>query len=255
LLRWLPMSLEEVFIMAFNVVDLIRGRRESRAQGLEDLAKRLAAGEAIAPEDIEAALERTGTDEEALQAAIDRIDRRAELLAAVARGNAAQAKLDRIQGDIDKAWQVVVEAQERHQAVRLKNAEALAQFEAQQAAGQAAAEELLEATNLSPADRDRLAQARKEASEAAQAAEAHRRSIPDLKRSLETAEESLTDAQETARRFRGDAGAAEQLQRWKNAVAARGARLKAAEAELPALQAAADKAAKDVETIEDELRR
>lgn len=241
--------------MGINIVSMIRGRREARAQGIEELARRLAAGEAIAPEDIEAILDETGTDEEMLQAAVDRIERRAGLLAAVARGNAAQAKADRIHADLEKALAVVTDAQEKYSALRLKHHEALADFERQQAEGLRAAEALLEPDNLSPADRERLAQARQTATDAAQAAGDLRRQMRDLRGSLEQAERELPDAKEYARLNRSNPDAQARAARAENAVSARKARVAEAEAQLPKLVAEADRTAAAVETIEAELRR
>lgn len=241
--------------MGINIVSMIRGRREARAQGIEELARRLAAGEAVAPEDIEAILDETGTDEEMLQAAVDRIERRAGLLAAVARGNAAQAKADRIHADLEKALAVVADAQEKYSALRLKHHEGLAEFERQQAEGHRAAEALLHPDNLSPSDRERLAQARQAASDAAQAADDLRRQMRDLRMSLEQAERELPDAKEQARLNRGNADVQARAARAENAVSARKARVAEAQAELLRLNEVADEAEAAVKAIEDDLRR
>lgn len=241
--------------MAFNVIELIRGRRQARAQGVEQLARRLAAGEAIPPEDIEAILDETGCDEQVLQAAVDRIERRAVLLAAVARGNAAQAKADRIHADLEKSLAVVTDAQEKYASLRAKHSESLAEFERQHAEGLRAADALLEPDNLSPADRERLTQARQAASDAAQAAGDLRRQMRDLRGSLEQAERELPDAKEYARLNRSNPDAQARAARAENAVSARKARVAEGEAELPKLVAEADRTAAAVETIEAELRR
>lgn len=241
--------------MAIDIKGLIRGRREARAANIEELAQRLAKGETIAPEEIEAWLEQTGCNEETLQERIDCLERRAELVAKAAKGEEAQTRIEKLHAEIDKAFAVVAEAQEKFAAVRAKHAEALSLLERQRSEGQLAAEALLEPENLSPFDRDRLATARKAASDAVVAAEEHRRNIVSLRASLEDAEAGLAEAQETAKRFRNDPGAADTLQRSKNAVNARSGRLKDAEAELPKLVAEAQRQAATLAAIEDELRK
>lgn len=249
------MSANENQSMAIDIRNLIRSRRDARAQSIEELAQRLANGETVPPEEIETWLEQTGTDENLLQERIDCLERRSELVAAVAKGEQAQDRIGRIQADIDKAFAVVAEAQEKFAAVRAKHAEALSQLEQQRAEGNRAAEALLEPENLSPFDRDRLATARKAATAAAIATEDHQRNIVLLKASLEDAEAGLVDAQETAKQFRNDPGAADRLQRAKNAVNARSGRLKEAEAELPKLVAEAQRQAAALAAIEDDLRK
>jgi hypothetical protein len=238
-----------------DIVGMIRGRREARAQGIEELANRLAAGEAVAPEEIEAILARTGTDEELLQAAVDRIERRAELLAQVSRGNGAQGKIDKIEGEIDTAWEAVAVAQRKHAAVRDKHAGELTDLRHAVEVANRASDELLAPANLSPADREQLAQARKAASDAALAVAELRRSMPDVRMSLEQAERALVDAVETARTNRGNRDVQDHKVRCERAVSARKERVAVAEAELPKLQAEADRTAAAVEEIEAELRR
>lgn len=240
--------------MGLNIIELIRGRKQARAAGIEELAKRLAAGEAVPPDEIEAILGRTGCDETALQERVDALERRAELIAKVAKGEAAESVLDRIEGECDRAMQVIADAQRKHAAVVAKHADELLKARGAIEAANTAREALLKPENLSPADRERLAEARKVASAAAGAAEELRRNIPELQRSAEESEQMLADAVETLRAFRNDAGALDLKARAENAVKARGQRLKDAEAELPKLQAEAARTAAAVAAIEDELR-
>jgi hypothetical protein len=241
--------------MAIDIVGMLRGRKQARAAGIEELAKRLAAGEAVAPEEIEAILDRTGCDGEELQDRIDAIERRAELLAAVSRGNAAQAKIDKIDAEATAAWDAVAVAQRKHAAVVAKHADDRLALQHVVDAANRAHEALLDPANLSPADAGRLADARKAAGDAARAAEQARHGMRDLRMSLEHAEREHADAVEQARRYRGHPDAQDRKARSENAVNARTQRVKAAEAELPILQAAADKAQAAVEAIEAELRR
>jgi hypothetical protein len=252
----LPASLEErFFIMAIDIKALIRGRREARAEGIEELARRLASGEAVAPEEIEAHLERTGVDEEVLQARVDALERRDELLATAAKGTAARAKVEKIENDIGVAWEAVAVAQRKHAALREKHADDLLALRQAVAAADRAGDELLDPANLSPLDRDRLAAARKAASDAASALGEVRRNLPSMRMSLENAERVLVDAAEQARLNKSNADIQENRARAENSVKARKGRLAEAEAELPRLQAAAQAAEAAVVALEDELRR
>ena len=241
--------------MGIDVVGMLRGRKQARAAGIEELAKRLAAGEAVPPEEIEVILDRTGCDGEELQERIDAIERRAELLAAVSRGNAAQAKLDKIDAEAGAAWDAVAVAQRKHAAVLARHADERRILQQAVDAANRAHNELLDPANLSPADAARLADARKAAGDAARAAEQARHGMRDLRMSLERAEREHVDAVEQARLHRSNADIQDRKARSENAVNARRQRLKDAEAELPILQAAADKAQAAVEAIEAELRR
>jgi hypothetical protein len=241
--------------MGINIVSLIRGRREARALGIETVAKRLAAGETIPPEDIEKILDEAGCDETQLQQRVDAIERRTVLVATVARGEAAELKIDKIDAEADRAWQAVAEAQKKHQAVIAKHADELRALNQAVEAANRASDDLLSPENLSPADRERLAQARKTASDAAQAADELRRSMPELRASLENAEREAADAIEAARVYRSNADAQDRKARAENAVRARTARLKEAETQLPKLQDEGLRAAAAVNAIENELRR
>lgn len=241
--------------MGIDIKGLIRGRREARAANVEELAQRLAGGEDVPPEEIELWLEQTGCSEDLLQERIDAIERRSELLATVAKGKAAAAKIERIEADIGKAEDAVEEARRKQAAVVAKHVDEL--FELRQASDAAAraSAALLEREALSAADWQRLDAARRAATAAAEAAEEGGRNVVALKEFLERSETELSEAQATAKKFRGDPGSAERSQRAKNAVAARGQRLKAAEDELPKLVAEAERTGAALRAIEDELRK
>jgi hypothetical protein len=241
--------------MAIDIVGMIRGRKQARVAGIEELAKRLAAGEAVQPEEVEAILDRTGCDEEQLQERVDAIERRAGLIAAVARGEAAQVKIDRIDAECEKAWQAVADAQRKHAGVVAKHADDLLTLRQSLDAANRAADELLSPENLSPADKERLAQARKAASDAAQAADDLRRSMRELRMSLENAEREAVDAVENAKVYRNNADAQDRKARAENAVKARTARVKDAEMQLPKLVAEGERTAAALAAVEDELRR
>ena len=231
------MRSREYDIMAIDIVGLIRGRKQARVAGIEELAKRLAAGESVQPEEVETILDRTGCDEEQLQERVDAIERRAGLIAAVARGEAAQVKIDKIDAECERAWLAVADAQRKHAGVVAKHADDLLTLRQSLDAANRAADELLNPENLSPADRERLAESRKAASAAALAAEELRRSMRELRMSLENA-----DAQDRKARA-------------ENAVKARTARVKDAETQLPKLVAEGERTAAALAAVEDDLRR
>ena len=241
--------------MRIDVLSIIRSRREQRAAGIEELAQRLAKGEAIAPEEIEAHLERTGCEPEELQERVDTLERRADLLATVSAGNKAQAKLDKLQAEVDEAHAAVVKAQESYTAVRAKHDEPMMLLSHQVRQGERASDLLVAPENLSPVDRDRLAAARQAAADAAERLNEGRGGLRDMRLSLEQAERVYADAVDHAKANRSNADVQAHKQRSENAVNSRKARLADAEAELPQLKAAADKAEAAVAAIEAELRR
>jgi hypothetical protein len=242
-------------VMAIDIVGMIRGRKQARVAGIEELAKRLAAGETVPPEEVEAILDHCGCDEVQLQERVDAIERRAALIASVARGEAAQVKIDRIDAECNKAWQAVADAQQRHAGVVAKHADELLTLRQSLDAANRAADELLSPENLSPADRERLAEARKAASAAAQAASDLRRNMPELRMSLENAEREAVGAIEDAKVYRNNSDAQDRKARAENAVRARTARLKEAETQLPKLVAEGERTAAALAAVEDGLQR
>lgn len=238
-----------------DIIGMIRGRRQARAAGIEELAVRLAKGELVAPEEIEAVLDRTGCDEEMLQAAVDRIERRAALLAAVARGNTAEARLDKIDAEIGKAFDAVAEAQRKHAAVVAKHADERTELRHAIEAGNRAHNELLDPSSLSPADLARLTAARDAWQTAEREMSELRRGMLELRLSLERAERDLVDATEQAKVNRGNADIQHRRDACENAVAARKARLKDAEADLVKREQTRAEAEAAVQAIETELRR
>lgn len=241
--------------MAIDIIGILRGRKQARAAGIEELARRLAAGESVPPEEVEAILDRTGVDEEQLQERVDAIERRAGLVAVVARGEAAGVKIDRIDAECGKAWAAVADAQRKHAAVLAKHGDELLTLRQAIDAANRAGDELLSPENLSPEARDRLGDARRASSDAAVAAADVRRNLPELRTSLENAEREAVDAVENARLLRSDADAQDRKARAENAVKARSARVKDAETQLPKLNAEVDRTAAIVAAIEAELRR
>lgn len=238
-----------------DVVSLIRGRREQRAGGIEELAHRLAGGETVAPEEIEAILDRTGCTEEQLQSRIDALVRRNELVADVKAGEQARRKVEKIEAEIAKAFDAVVVADTAHRELRAKHAdELLVLGQAVDRAGRAH-DELLNPDLLAPADRERLADARKAASEAASAHSDLRRQMPELRMSLEQAERAQADAADEAKRFRSNPDSQDRKTRADNAVKARRQRVADAEVELKRLEQAAGAAEAELVAVEASLRR
>lgn len=238
--------------MAIDIVGLIRGRKQQRAAGIEEVARRLAGGEAVPPEEIEAILDRTGCDEQALQERIDTLVRRAELRQRVAAGEAARKRLGVIDAEIDKAWQAAVAADQVQRQARAKHEEERIALGQTIRAADSAGDELARPENLSPADRARLAEANERLSVAGKAfAEANRR-LPELRDSLARGEAALAEALE--RRPQSSPDAQRQTGEARSAVKARTARLRAAEAELPGLRQAAEDAEQALLKLMAELR-
>jgi hypothetical protein len=241
--------------MPIDIVSMLRGRRQARAVGIEDLAQRLAKGETIPPEEIEVILERTGCTDRDLQNRIDALERRADLLARVSAGNKAQARIDKIDADIGKAFEAVADAQRKHQAVCAKYADELFTLRQAVDAGSSAEDSLLQPENLSAADRDRLAAARAAWQEAEQAVSERRRSIPEIVAGLEHAERELADAVEGWKARRNDPDFIDRKTRAENAVKARQERLELARAGVPALEQVCAEAERATLEVEADLRR
>jgi len=238
-----------------DIVGILRGRREQRATGIEELAVRLAGGEAVAPEEVEAILDRTGCTDEQLQERIDSLDRRAGLVKRVSAGTAALAKLDKIDAVVSAAFDLALEKQKAHFALREKHADEAAALRQAIDAGETAAGDLLDPRNLSPADREKLAAARGALDAATKALFDSQRRLPELKTSLADAEAALAGATEAARMNRGDATAKQRAAEATNAVAARGLRLRTLVAELPGLASAHKTAETALSRVEDALRQ
>lgn len=238
-----------------DVVSLIRGRREQRAGGIEELAHRLAGGEVVAPEEIEAILDRTGCTEEQLQSRIDALVRRNELVADVKAGEQARRKVEKIEAEIAKAFDAVVVADNAHRELRVKHADELLVLGQTVDRAARAHDELLNPDLLAPADRERLADARKAASEAASAHADLRRQMPELRLSLEQAERAQADAADEAKRFRSNPDVQDRKTRADNAVKARRQRVADAEVELKRLEQVAGAAEAALVAVETSLRR
>ncbi len=240
--------------MSIDIVGLIRGRKQQRAAGIEELAQRLARGEAVPPEEIELILDRTGCGEEMLQQRIDALVRRAELRQRVKAGEDAAKQLETIDSKIKAAWDKAVAAETEHRRLRAQHEEAIIMLGQAVRSGDGASDELLAPQNLSPIDRQRLADARQAATAAAEAlADANRR-LPELRDSLARAQASLADAAETAKQRRSSEDAQRQKAAAETAVKTRAARLKALEGEVPGLRQAAEQAEAAMSKLEAELR-
>lgn len=238
-----------------DVVSLIRGRREQRAGGIEELAHRLAGGEVVAPEEIEAILDRTGCTEEQLQSRIDALVRRNELVADVKAGEQARRKVEKIEAEIAKAFDAVVVADNAHRELRVKHADELLVLGQTVDRAARAHDELLNPDLLAHADRESLADARKAASEAASAHADLRRQMPELRLSLEQAERAQADAADEAKRFRSNPDVQDRKTRADNAVKARRQRVADAEVELKRLEQVAGAAEAALVAVETSLRR
>ena len=238
-----------------DIVGILRGRREQRQFGIEELAAKLAGGVDVPPEEVEAALDLAGCTAEELQDRLVAIDRRADLLKRVAAGTAALAKLDKIDAVVSAAFDLALEKQKAHFALREKHADEAAALRQAIDLGEAAAGDLLDPKNLSPADREKLAAARGALDAATKALFDSQRRLPELKTSLAEAEAGQAEAAETARMSRGDATAKQRATEATNAVAARGLRLRTLVAELPGLASAHKTAETALSRVEDALRQ
>jgi hypothetical protein len=239
--------------MPFNVMEFLRPHKQAKAGLLEQLAVRLHKGEAIDPDHILEQLSASGSTEQQLQAEIERLDRVAELRARIVAAAPAQKRLDVIQAEIDKAQAAFEKAATDLRRVRDKHATESSELHATLAQADDAKAALLEPGNLPAGEQARLRQLADDAAAAREALSVAKQDLQHARARMAECEKRHPEAQELARRNRGNSDAQEDAKRWDRAKAARTEQLSTAEAALATAQQQADAAAAAEERCREQL--
>jgi len=239
--------------MMNELLSVLRSRRERKVQGIEEMAVRLAKGEDIAPEEVEAVLDRCGATPEQLVEAVEAHERRAELRATAAREGKALQELQAIERK-----RVPIAEQAEAAAARLT------QFDADTAVtlgtlndtvrqARTAAAGLLADRNLRPEALAALNVARQMYAEAQRAASAAREELDEGRRRHREMIEQLTHNESVGNRSIPEH--VEQVKRDRTAVEARAQRVGEFEQAVAEAAQAEERAKVALRQAEDIARR
>jgi len=225
-----------------SVAELIWPMRKPRPEGIEEVAERIAAGDPPPAAEIVAVLDRSRCSEDVLQAAVNRHVRVAELRRELAAAGPARKRFAAIEAELEAARAAVRKAVAARDAVVKRIGEEYADLQYRVNAAERAEVSLLEPGNLPPADAERLAASEEAATAASEQATAARGDLEAAQRTLQAAERKLPEAEAEARANPGNQDIEAAAERLRNAVKARGERVKAAEAVLRGAEVAATEA-------------
>ena len=246
---------EEVSNMFLDVLDKVRGRQAARAAGIEELARRMAAGEKVQADEVEAVLTRTGCTVDELRERVACLERRAEQHRAILAGEKAEKRLAKIRAEINDARVVAVDAIDKAEAVAQRLwGETIALEQAARDAFQAK-EMLLAPVNLTVKQREQLAQAKQACGDAERALTEAQASMPTIRASITKLEAGVAEDENDCRLNPDNGDMRERLNRHKAAADTKRRELNEIEGGVPGLQAATDKARESLRTIEAELMR
>jgi hypothetical protein len=246
-------SVREGSIMIVDVLNLVRSRQQARASGAEGLARRLANGENVPIEEVEAILTRTGCTVDELRERVACLERRDEKHREIAAGAKAEKRLAKIQAEIDDARAVLADALAKLEAIQDRHAADIMQLEHAKLTAAWAKDSLLTPANLSPAQRAKLAEARQAYADAEGAEAEARDGIPVLRATLERLEANLAEALDDRRANPENGDIRDRCIRYESAIKVRRRTLKEAEDGLKAMQAAAEDARKACRAVENEM--
>lgn len=238
-----------------SVSELLWPIRRPRPEGIEELAKAIAAGKAPPAAEIEATLTAARCTADDLQKAVDRHGRVIELRKRIADAAPQVKRFEVLDAELRAAADKLRRAREEHDAVLSRVGEEHFACKVQADDAARAAEELLSVANLAPTDAERLTAAEAAADAAAEQATAARQDVELCTRSLQTAEAALPAAEHEAKVSYGNADIAARAERARNAVKARGERLRDAEAKLRDAAAAEADTARKASDIRSAIRR
>jgi hypothetical protein len=129
-----------------SIIELLRTRRQKRSGDATELARRVAAGEAIDPELILDATDAAGMTDEDFLALVELIARRTGLKATAATGPAAAAELQAVEAALTKHRQELDAAEQRYyravEPLEIQRSEAISRAATATAAAQALMREI-----------------------------------------------------------------------------------------------------------------
>jgi len=224
-----------------TVMDLVWPIRRPKPEGLETVANRIAAGDPPPPEESVAVLDANRCEPADLQRAVDRHVRVLELRRLIADAEPNLKRFAAVDSEINAATAAVQNAIAAAEATvaRLGREHLSLKMKAQQVS--AAKDQLVEPENLPPADAAALQSAIAESESADTQVEEARDALTRARKSFETAEEALDQAEQEAFSRPRNEDAQAEAKRWQNAVVARKTRLEEAQSTLRAAEALAGK--------------
>lgn len=245
----------EISNMFLDVLDKVRGRQAARAAGIEELARRMAAGEKVQADEVEAVLTRTGCTVDDLRERVACLERRAEQHRVIVAGDKAEKRLAKIRAEINDARAVAFDAIEKAEAIAQRHwGDTIALEQTARDAFQAK-EVLLAPVNLTAQQREQLAQARQAHVDAERALTEAQTSMQTIRASITKLEADTAEDDNDCRLNPDNGDMRDRLNRHKAAAETKQRQLNEVESGLPGLQAAADKARESKRTIEAELMR
>lgn len=185
------------------------------------MAARLAAGETVPPEEVATILDRTGREEDELQAAVDRHERVQRLRQEIADAEPLRRKLAAIDSELTAAEAEVAKAQKKLETALAKWGDDRFDLRLRVEAADRARKTLVAEENLPPVEAGRLRRARQAADEAEQAATEAGIILAQARRQLAHAENTLPDAVADAKAAPDNADAQAAVDRIQNAIKAR----------------------------------
>ena len=238
-----------------SVVSLLRPARRANVDHVEELAASIAAGDTVAPEEVQAVLDRCRCSEEDLQRAVDRHIRVNDLRRQIAAGDGDAKRLAAIEAEVDAANAEVSKARAKLQAILDRVNEEHMTLRHRVDAVDRARRALLAEENLSPAQAERLRGVRIAADIASDAVTERRRELAEKRSRLRRAETELPKAELEAslRSASNDAKAA--AERWRNAMKARTEAVADAEKALAAADEALAEAVAERSAVEASVAR
>lgn len=224
--------------MIVDIAKILGTRPEKHAERIDELAERLVGGEKVDREEIRVFLDRIEAAPEELQAAVDRLTRRRELLATIRDAAPPRKRLADIEAEIAMAAADVERAEDIVARIRSKYREKLFDLRTTVEAADRAAVALLEYRNLPPSEAARLRAARDAANQAEANVDRLKRELPALRGQLREAEQAHDQERATLALQRDDRMVQDQVARARNRFKACDARLKDASASLAAAETA-----------------
>lgn len=212
-----------------TVASLMQPTRVAGVDHIEELAARIAAGQAVAPEEVLAVLDRCRCGEEDLQHAVDRHARVIELRRVIATAGPIEKRLAAIEAEVQGAEDEVKAARAKLSALVGRVNDEHLELRHRADAIDRARRSLMLAENLPPRVAERLRVVRDASDEATDALTACERDLAERRSRLGRAEEELPKAEREASLRSGSDDARAEAERWRNAVKAR--REQVAEAE------------------------
>jgi len=204
-----------------SIAQMLKPSRAVAVDHLEELAARLAGGEAVAPEEVTAILDRLHATEEELQRAVDRQARVAGLRHGAADAEKVEKRIAAIEAEWADAEAVVAKARAAYNALLHRYREEHQACRHRLVAIDQARRALVADENLPPFQASRMREVRQACLELGDLRDSLTRELTVRRARLQRAEESLPAAEEAAKLHATNDSLQAEAERARNAVASR----------------------------------